>query len=105
LFTEKQTVEISIELVKEKVCSHFRLSIDDIIGKKRPANIAFPRQIAMYLCRLMTSKSLADIGEAFGGRDHGTVSHACKTVENTAEHDIATKRILEILQKMIAHSS
>ncbi|MDR1401871.1 MAG: chromosomal replication initiator protein DnaA [Puniceicoccales bacterium] len=100
LFSE-EAIEITIESVQKQVCAHFKLSMDDMVGKKRPANIAFPRQIAMYLCRVLTSRSLADIGTGFGGRDHGTVIHACKTVENTIEHDASLKRTVEILQKMI----
>ncbi|MDR2629011.1 MAG: chromosomal replication initiator protein DnaA, partial [Puniceicoccales bacterium] len=91
----------TIEAIQRKVCAHYKLSLDDITGKKRPANIAFPRQIAMYLCRLMTNRSLVDIGNEFGGRDHGTVIHACKTVENAMEHDVSIKRTIENLQKMI----
>jgi chromosomal replication initiator protein len=101
LFSEEQTVEVTIESIQRHVCSHFRLPLEDIIGKKRPANIAFPRQIAMYLCRLMTSRSLAEIGACFGGRDHGTVIHACKTVENVVEHDLALKRTTENLKRII----
>jgi chromosomal replication initiator protein len=104
LFSEEQTTEISVELVQRKVCSHFKLSMEEMVGKRRPANIVFPRQIAMYLCRIMTSLSLADIGEGFGGRDHGTVIHACKTVENAMEHDIALKRVIEVLQNVIRHA-
>jgi chromosomal replication initiator protein len=104
LFMEEQSVEVTMEAIQQKVCAHFRLAMGDMTGKKRPANIAFPRQIAMYLCRLMTSNSLADIGAAFGGRDHGTVIHACKTVENTIEHDMAVKRTTENLQRLIRQS-
>ncbi|MDR1413786.1 MAG: chromosomal replication initiator protein DnaA [Puniceicoccales bacterium] len=105
LFSEEQAIEITIEFIQKQVCSHFKISMDDIVGKKRPANIAFPRQIAMYLCRLMTSHSLADIGTGFGGRDHGTVIHACKTVENTVEHDADTRRTVEVLQKIMRRNS
>ncbi|MDR1433212.1 MAG: chromosomal replication initiator protein DnaA [Puniceicoccales bacterium] len=105
LFSEEQAAEITVESIQQKVCAHFKLSANDMTGKKRPANIAFPRQIAMYLSRLMTSRSLADIGEKFGGRDHGTVIHACKTVENTVEHDVALKRTLENLQKIIRQTA
>jgi chromosomal replication initiator protein len=104
LFAEEQATEIAIETIQRKICSHFKLSSEDIVGKKRPANIVFPRQIAMYLCRMMTSRSLADIGAQFGGRDHGTVIHACKTVENTMEQDISVKRTIENLQKIVRQS-
>lgn len=105
LFSEAQTREITLDLIQEKVCQHFHLTSDDIIGKKRPANIAFPRQIAMYLCRLMTSLSLSEIGNGFGGRDHGTVIHACKAVENSIEQDANIKRTIDNLQKIIQQAS
>ena len=60
---------------------HFDVRLADMTSKRRPANIAFPRQIAMYLARELTKASLNEIGDAFGGRDHGTVLHACKLVK------------------------
>ena len=59
------------------------MRLADMTSKRRPANIAFPRQVAMYLARELTKASLNEIGEAFGGRDHGTVLHACKLVKKT----------------------
>ena len=98
---DEENIEITVETVQRRTCSHFHISYEDIIGKKRPASIAFPRQIAMYLCRIMTSLSLSEIGEAFGGRDHGTVIHACKTVENAIEQDPAMKQTIDSLQNAI----
>ena len=98
---DEENIEITVEAVQRRTCSHFHISYEDIIGKKRPASIAFPRQIAMYLCRIMTSLSLSEIGEAFGGRDHGTVIHACKTVENAIEQDPAMKQTIDSLQNAI----
>src|SRR4029077_13878460 len=71
----------SIDQIQKKVAEHFDVRIADMTGKRRPANIAFPRQVAMYLARELTKASLNEIGEAFGGRDHGTVLHACKLVK------------------------
>jgi chromosomal replication initiator protein len=62
------------------VAGHFDVRLADMTSKRRSANIAFPRQVAMYLVRRHTKASLHEIGHAFGGRDHGTVWHACKTV-------------------------
>ena len=73
-----------------------------MISKRRPSNIAFPRQIAMYLSRMMTGSSLQEIGEAFGGRDHGTVIHACKTVENMMEQDGSVKQSVDYLTKQLS---
>ena len=67
-----------------------------------PANIAFPRQVAMYLSRILTEHSLQEIGAAFGGRDHGTVIHACKTVENMMDQDDSIKHSVELLNEQLS---
>lgn len=71
---------VTIDQIQKKVAEHFDIRLADMTSKRRPANIAFPRQVAMYLARRHTKASLNEIGEAFGGRDHGTVLYACKTV-------------------------
>ena len=71
-------------------------------SKRRPANIALPRQIAMYLARQLTKHSLQEIGDAFGGRDHGTVIHACKTVENMMEQDDSVRGSVEFLRAQLS---
>ena len=72
---------ITIEQIQRKVAEHFDVRLADMTSKRRPASIAFPRQVAMYLARELTKSSLNEIGDAFGGRDHGTVLHACKLVK------------------------
>lgn len=104
LFHEETATQISIERIQQKVAEYYRLKLADMVGKRRPASIAFPRQVAMYLCRVMTSQSLSDIGNEFGGRDHGTVIHACKTVENMIEQDSSIKHTIEHIQKLILNS-
>lgn len=83
---------ITCETIKKAVCKHFNIKISDIESSKRTSKLAYPRQIAMYLCREMTDTSLPKIGGSFGGRDHTTVLYAfdkiaaeIKTNENTAE--------------------
>ena len=71
---------LTIDQIQKKVAEHFEVRIADMTGKRRTANIVFPRQVAMYLARCHTTASFQQIGEAFGGRDHGTVLHACKTI-------------------------
>jgi chromosomal replication initiator protein len=71
-------------------------------SKRRPANIAMPRQIAMYLARQLTKHSLQEIGDAFGGRDHGTVIHACKTVDNMMEQDDSVRGSVEFLKTQLS---
>ena len=69
---------ISCDFIKETVSKYFSINKDDLAGNKRSNDIAFPRQIAMYLCREVANMSYPQIGEDFGGRDHSTVMHACK---------------------------
>src|SRR5712692_1333816 len=79
---------ITIEQIQRRVAEHFDVRLADMTSKRRPASIAFPRQVAMYLARELTKASLNEIGDAFGGRDHGTVLHACKLVKRRmAEQD------------------
>ena len=101
ILQEELATRVTIDDIQKKVCEFYHLTMTDLLGKKRPANIAFPRQVAMYLCRLLTPSSLQEIGIAFGGRDHGTVIHACKSVENTVQQEPATKRTLQFLQQKL----
>jgi chromosomal replication initiator protein len=80
ILQEEAKKTITIDQIQKKVAEHFDVRLADMTSKRRPANIAFPRQVAMYLARRHTKASLNEIGDAFGGRDHGTVLHACKTV-------------------------
>ena len=80
ILREEAKKRVTIDQIQKKVAEHFDVRIADMTGKRRTANIAFPRQVAMYLARRHTKASLHEIGETFGGRDHGTVLHACKTV-------------------------
>lgn len=102
ILQEEAQSQVTMEFIQQKVVDYFHLRLADMLSKRRPANIAFPRQIAMYLCRLLTSHSLQEIGETFGGRDHGTVIHACKTVENMMQQDASVKRSVEYLHNQIA---
>jgi chromosomal replication initiator protein len=81
ILNEEARHAVTIEQIQRRVAEHFDVRIADMTSKRRPANIAFPRQIAMYLARELTKASLNEIGDAFGGRDHGTVLHACKLVK------------------------
>jgi chromosomal replication initiator protein len=105
IFQEEAQNRITIDKIQKKVIEHYHLRPSDMQSKRRPANIAFPRQIAMYLCRTLTHDSLADIGETFGGRDHGTVIHACKAVENMMDQDESIKRNVEYLKSQLTGRS
>lgn len=82
-----QNKQISIENIQKTVADFYRLKVVELLSKKRTRSIARPRQIAMCLARELTQLSLPDIGNAFGGRDHSTVLHACKTIESLRNTD------------------
>ena len=98
---EEGRLSISIEVIQKKVAEHFDIRLADMTSKRRPENIAFPRQIAMYLSRQMTESSLNTIGEAFGGRDHGTVLHACRLVKDRMEVDANVRQVVHYLEKQL----
>lgn len=82
-----QNKQVSIENIQKTVADFYRIKVSDLLSKKRTRIIARPRQVAMCLARELTQFSLPEIGNAFGGRDHTTVLHACKTVENLRNTD------------------
>jgi len=98
---EEGRFSISIEVIQKKVAEHFDIRLADMTSKRRPENIAFPRQIAMFLARQMTESSLSVIGEAFGGRDHGTVLHACRLVKDRMEVDANVRQVVHYLEKQL----
>jgi chromosomal replication initiator protein len=93
---------LTMETIQKRVADHFQLRLGDMTSRRRPNNIAIPRQIAMYLARTLTKHSLQEIGEAFGGRDHGTVIHACRAVDNMIEQDATTRGSVEFLKSQLS---
>ena len=93
----------TINEIQSAVCERYDLSPADMSSRKRPARIAFPRQIAMYLCREMTAHSLVEVGDAFGRRDHATVIHACKKVEEACAKDATVSAAVEALAASLKH--
>jgi chromosomal replication initiator protein len=93
--------EVSIENIQKTICEHFNLKVHDLKSKRRTKNIAFPRQLAMYLCRKHTSTSFPAIGTMFGGRDHSTVIHASKTIEQKIKNDPTMRATLERIEKSL----
>ncbi len=98
---EEGRFTINIDVIQKKVAEHFDIRLADMTSKRRPENIAFPRQIAMFLARQMTENSLNTIGEAFGGRDHGTVLHACRLVKGRMEVDSNVRQVVSYLEKQL----
>ena len=104
ILREENLSRITIETIQKKVVDYYHLRMADMLSRRRPANIAFPRQVAMYLSRILTEHSLQEIGSAFGGRDHGTVIHACKTVENMMDQDDSIKYAVEYLNEELSQT-
>ena len=102
LLQEEVALLINIIDIQKKVAEYYQISLSDLLGRKRTNTIAFPRQVAMYLSRTLTSDPLKSIGDAFGGRDHGTVIHACRQVENLMDQDSTIKRSVDHLHSVIS---
>ena len=100
-FATRTRQNVTIEKIISHICNYYNLQTDDLIGKKRPKNIALPRQIAMYLCRRMTDASLPKIGLSFGGRDHTTVIHAYEKIEKMRKEDRNFDDLMEQFEKQI----
>ena len=99
---EDENATVDIDKIQKKTAESFNIDPSEIVGKRRPANIAMARQIAMYLSRKLTTHSLQEIGRQFGGRDHGTVMHAIKVIGNAMENDENIKRKVDYLLKTLS---
>lgn len=99
---EDENAAVDIDKIQKKTAESFNIDPSEIVGKRRPANIAMARQIAMYLSRKLTTHSLQEIGRQFGGRDHGTVMHAIKVIGNAMENDENIKRKVDYLLKTLS---
>lgn len=97
----QQEKVISAEFIQETVAKYFNIDPQDLKGSKRSNDITFPRQIAMYLCRDVANMSYPKIGEDFGNRDHSTVMHACKKIENEIKEKNNTRLIVESVKNII----
>lgn len=101
ILREEGQKRVNIDSIQKAVTDHFDLRIADMTSRRRPSNIAFPRQIAMYLSRKMTQCSLVEIGDAFGGRDHGTVIYACRKVKQRIECEPQVRDSVDILMTIL----
>ena len=93
---------ISIESIQRTVADFYKIKVEDLLSKKRVRTIARPRQIAMHLCKTMTSSSLPEIGKAFGGRDHTTVLHAHRLMIDLIEQDPMIKEDYNTLVRILS---
>lgn len=100
-FSPRKAKEITAEGIQRAVIEVYNVSLSDLVGKRRTQNIAFARQVAMYLSRKLTSYSYPEIGAFFGGRDHSTVIHAVKTIEEKSSKDSSIKEIVAKIEASI----
>ncbi len=96
LNNENNNKHISIEEIQKVVANYYKIKKEDFLAKKRTRNVAYPRQIAMYISRELTDYSLPRIGEFFGGRDHTTVIHACEKIGKERKEDAELEKVIKI---------
>ncbi|GAB2605075.1 chromosomal replication initiator protein DnaA [Ramlibacter solisilvae] len=96
-----QNRQISVENIQKTVADYYKIKVADMYSKKRPASIARPRQIAMYLAKELTQKSLPEIGELFGGRDHTTVLHAVRKIAAERQNVTELNQQLHVLEQTL----
>ncbi|MBU3595678.1 chromosomal replication initiator protein DnaA [Polynucleobacter sp. 86C-FISCH] len=96
-----QNRQISVENIQKSVADFYSIKVADMYSKKRPANIARPRQIAMFMAKELTQKSLPEIGELFGGRDHTTVLHAVRKIADERSHDSQLNHEIHVIEQTL----
>ncbi len=101
ILAEEARRSVNIDQIQKRVAEHFDVRLADMTSKRRPANIAFPRQIAMYLARELTKGSLSEIGDSFGGRDHGTVLHAHRLVKDRMKKEEKVRQTVGFLEAQL----
>ena len=95
---------VTVEKIQKKTAEYYHLRVADLLSRRRPAKIVVPRQVSMYLSRQLTDHSLVQIGDAFGGRDHGTVINAIRAVENLMDQDPTMRRSIDYLTKQLSEN-
>lgn len=103
-FVKTLTKEITIDFIKQTVADHYNIGKEKLDQETRKRSFVIARQLAMHLCKKMTSKSLKTIGESFGGRDHSTVIYSCRAVQDMMDTDMAFKDTVAELEKKIRMS-
>lgn len=101
VFQQQARKNITVDQIQKRVAEHFDVRLADMSSKRRQNSIAYPRQVAMYLSRELTSSTLKEIGEFFGGKDHGTVIHAYKLIKNRMETDASLRHVIRHLDKQL----
>ena len=101
IISNKQNKSITIDLIQDVVATYFNLRVEDLKSQRRTRNVAYPRQIAMYLSRKLTDMSLPKIGEEFGGRDHTTVIHAYEKISESLNKDESLEHTINDITKKL----
>ena len=101
LIRAREPKRVKIEDIQKLVASHYSVTRADILSSRRTAIVVKPRQVAMYLAKALTLRSLPEIGRRFGGRDHTTVLHAVRKIEGLCSGDSALREELELLKRML----
>ena len=99
---DRSVYKNDVHRIQRVVCDYFKVNIDDIKGKKRSQNINYPRQVAIYLCRKMTTESFPKIGTYFGGRDHSTIINAYQKIEDEIKTNESLQMIIEELKNELS---
>jgi len=101
---QEEVTKVTIDMIQKKVAEYYDLRVHDLLGNKRPKNIAFPRMVAMYLSREMTNNSLPEIGAAFGGRTHATVINAINRIRKDRVKDKKTDHTVSLIQRQLQNN-
>ncbi|MBQ6820441.1 MAG: chromosomal replication initiator protein DnaA [Clostridium sp.] len=104
IISNKQNKNVTIDVIQDVVASYFNLRVDDLKSQRRTRNVAYPRQIAMYLSRKLTDMSLPKIGEEFGGRDHTTVIHAYEKISDNLKTDESLQHTVNDITKKLSQN-
>ena len=100
--TDRSVYKNDVHRIQTVVCDYFKITIDDIKGKKRSQNINYPRQVAIYLCRTMANESFPKIGSYFGGRDHSTIMSAYRNIEKDLKTNEQLKVVIKDLKQRLS---
>ena len=101
LIRPREPKRVKIEDIQKRVATHYNVSRADLLSSRRTAAVVMPRQIAMYLAKSLTLRSLPEIGRRFGGRDHTTVLHAVRKIDNLCNNDTAMREEIDLLKRLL----
>ena len=104
IFDQKQPKKVTAEMIMQTVSDYYSVTLSELVGPTRKREVTVPRQVAIYLTREMTGMSLPQIGEVFGGRDHTTIMHSCKVMENAINKDSSMKNLVNAVKNRVQNA-